>query len=166
MKTKSEAIINVNVQIPCLHMNKRIILSAVICFAIFYLFSSTLFMLLLSDFGTFSVLEGQIRQLAILVTSALIGACSAPILRRFVKREDYRSYLAFFVILFIVVLIIGCALFYLPVPVQTDESRELLWYIFNAFPQMLHTVFSLPALIAQFITLSVINKFSSKSATV
>ena len=163
-----EKYIIVKLRIPRLHMNKRIALSSVIGFAAFYLLSSVLFMLLLPDLLAYSVLEGQIRQLAILIVNALAGVCSAFVLRRVLERRDYGSYMVFFAVLFLLILAIGYVLFYAVVPIglssyrEVSEAERLLMVLANIFPQMMMTAFAAPAPIAQFITLFIIKKFSNK----
>ena len=153
-----EKYIIVKLRIPRLHMSKRIVLSSVISFAAFYLLSSALFALLLFDIPSYSLLEGQLRQLAVLIVNALAGVCSAFLLRRVIRRGDYGSFVAFSVALFLAVLAIGYALFYTAFAILHGES-QLLTVIADIFPQMLVTAFAAPAPVAQFTTLFIINKF-------
>lgn len=162
----NEEYIVVKLRIPRLHMNRQIALSIIVCFAVYYLLSRVLFALLLPDITSYPLLEGQIRQLAILIINASAGVCSAPILRRYIKREDFRSYVVFFAVFFLAVLAIGYMLldaFHSVGLSSNSESLSLLLTITRIFPEMFVTAFAAPAPIAQFITVFILNRFCKKT---
>ena len=153
-----EKYIIVKLRIPRLHMNKRVVLSSLVSFAVFYLLSYALFLLLLPDITSYPQLEGQIRQLAVLLINAFGGGCSAFFLRHVMKHREYGAFVVCSAVLFLAVLAIGWGLFWaIPFgPPPYSAGERLLLVLATGFPQVVMTAFAVPALIAQCITLYIL----------
>lgn len=169
-----EKYIEIKLRIPRLPINKRVVVSSLVSFTVFYMVSYALFLVLLPDIASYPQLEGQIRQLAILLLNALGGGCSAFVLRRVLKRREYGAFVVCSAVLFLAVLAIGwvlfSALFRLSSYHELSGIQRLLQMIVVGFPQIessvldsvVRTAFAVPAPIAQCITLFVLVRMWQK----